>query len=303
MRSCSASLPAGLPAFRRQDDWDGSAPTTWPAVLPPGSAFVDIIRYRGYPGRRRGRAPICRVRPRAAEGSRFAPNWARPPRSTTPSSKWRDAVTDGTRTRRARSGAELEGRSDAEGVKLRRLVWEPIAAHLPPGTTLALPGARRRPGGPSLRRPPRARRLIRPWWTSTSSPAYRTARSSWRAWGGRRPRREAGPFPALGDVDYDPRYTASRASIGALRLAKQVAGTRPTITLQQRKATAGALCRALPRARDAIIETHAFYREDLRIAEQERRLAFVRDWPLSGGLSAPRTSWPRPRARPSCTRA
>src|SRR5262249_25774425 len=98
----------------------------------------------------------------------------------------------------------------------------------------------------------------------------------------------AGPFLALGGVEYDPPYRALPGSLGAGRLAARVAGTRPTITLQQRQATSGALCKALPRARDALIETHAFYRADLRVAEEERRRAFVRDWPPSGGLAAPR---------------
>jgi hypothetical protein len=81
-----------------------------------------------------------------------------------------------------------------------------------------------------------------------------------------------------------------------VRLAERVAETRPTITLRRREATPKALRQALPLAGDALIETHAFYRKELRTDEQERRLAFVRDWPPAGGLAAPRDLAPTARS-------
>ena len=136
--------------------------------------------------------------------------------------------------------------SDEEGLKLRRLVWEPIAAHLPPGTTSLFLAPDGEPGGPSLRRPPRSQ--------GSHSPAgpvrhrARTARPVPPGASGAEapPAREVGPFLALGGVQYDPPQPALPGSLGALRLAERVAATRPTITLQQRQATPGALCGRCP---------------------------------------------------------
>jgi hypothetical protein len=110
------------------------------------------------------------------------------------------------------------------------------------------------------------------------------------------PAQGAGPFLAVGGVAYDPPYRALPGSVGAVRLAQRVAAKRPTITLQQREATPVALCQTLPQVGDALIETHGFYRQDLWAAEQERRLAFVRDWPPSTGLSGPRGLTPAARS-------
>src|SRR5262249_12666542 len=62
------------------------------------------------------------------------------------------------------------------------------------------------------------------------------------------------------------------------------------------QATPGELRQKLPQARDALIETHAFYQGGLPADEQERRLAFARDWPPSGGLSAPQRLTPAARS-------
>ena len=210
--------------------------------------------------------------------------------------KWRDAVIrwDSRKTREQRG--VLEAMSDEEGAKLRRLVWEPIAAYLPPSTTrlfLAPDGALASLPFAALPGPDARTALVDQYVIARVPHGPFLLESLGRP---EPPAKGNGPFLALGAVEYDPPYTDLLGSVEAVQLAERVASSRPTITLKERQATPGALCRALARANDALIETHAFYRKDLRAAEQESRLAFIRDWPPSGGLSAPQRLAPAVRS-------
>ena len=280
-------LARRAPTFRRQQDMGRLGPDALARVLPVGSAFVDIIRYEDILA---GAAAAPRyaafVITPGADPLRAELGPAVPIEDAV--QKWRDAVIQWDPRRTSKQRSDLEAVSDAEGVNLRRLVWEPIAAHLPPGTTrlfLAPEGALA--GLPFAALPgPKAHTALLDEYVFARVPHGPFLLESLERQAPPSPRK--GPFLALGGVVYDPPYRSLPGSVEAVHLAEQVTGSRPTITLQQRQATPGALCKALPQAGDALIETHAFYREDLQAAEEERRLAFIRDWPPSGGLSAPR---------------
>ncbi len=288
-------LTRRVPEFRRQDALRRLGPDALARLLPPGSAFVDIIRYEDFLAGT-GAAPryaafvlVPGREPLRAELGPAAP-------IDEAVGKWRDAVVLWDPFRTIEQRGSLEAASDGEGSKLRRLVWEPIAVHLPAGTTrlfLSPDGALA--GLPFAALPgPEARTALVDQYVIACVPhgPFLLESLSREA----PPVRGQGPFLALGAVEYDLRHAALEGSAGALQLARRVATTRPTITLQQREATPKALRQALPQAGDALIETHAFYRKKLRTDEQERRLAFVRDWPPAGGLAAPRDLAPTARS-------
>src|SRR5262249_14785381 len=127
-------LARRLSAFRRRDDAGRLGPDDLARVLPVGSAFVDIIRYQDIlasaqaaqryvafvlaPGGKPLRAELGPAAPIDEAGR-----------------KWRDAVTRWDPLLGIKPRSDLEEISDEEGMKLRHLVWEPLSAHLPPGTT------------------------------------------------------------------------------------------------------------------------------------------------------------------------
>jgi tetratricopeptide (TPR) repeat protein len=280
-------LARRLPAFRRQDEGGRRGPEELAGRLPPGSAFVDIIRYEdilaGAEAAPRYAAFVLapRGKPLRAELGPAAP-------IDDALREWRRAVTGWAPGHPRQVRSELEEVSGAQGLTLRRLVWEPIAGHLPPGTTrLFLAPDGDLAGLPFAALPGlEAQTALLDEYVIAYVPHGPFLLESLQ--GQEPPAPGAGAFLALGGVEYDPRHEPLEGSVGALGLAQRVSGERPTIALQGRQATPGALCRALPGARDALIETHAFYRAELWAAEEERRLAFVRDWPPSGGLAAPR---------------
>ena len=154
MRSCSANSPAGSPRSAVRTTLGRLGPDDLARLLPVGSAFVDIVRYRGHPGRRRGRASLCRVRAHAAGGAASRELGPAAPIDEAVK-KWRDAVTplgpeDTCRAAEPTGSPERRGGAETASARLGADRGPPAARH-----DVALPGTRRRPGGPSLRRPPR----------------------------------------------------------------------------------------------------------------------------------------------------
>ncbi len=127
-------LARRLLVFRRQDDSERLGPEDLARRLPLGSAFVDIIRYEDILG---GAAagPRYAAFVLAPRGEPFRAELGPAAPIDDAVEQWRDAVTGWVPDLTSTQRSQREGRSVAEGVKLRRLVWEPIAAHLPPGTT------------------------------------------------------------------------------------------------------------------------------------------------------------------------
>ena len=290
-------LARRVPAFRRQDEMGRLGPD-------------DLARAASHPARPSWTSSAMRTswpapRPRLAmprscsrrAGSRFARSWVRPPRSTTPSSKWRDAVTDWDPNKTIEQRSELEAVSDDGGA-------ETAAARVgadrgPPADRYdaALPGARRRPGGPSLRRPPRAEGSDRPGGRVRHRP--RTARPVPPGEPGAAgaPGARAGPLPRAGGRGVRPAGTspsrgASRACASRSGSPQRGPRSRSSSGRPPPGHSAGRSPGPVTRSSRRTPSTG----EELRAAEEERRLAFVRDWPPSGGLSAPRDLAPTARS-------
>jgi CHAT domain-containing protein/tetratricopeptide (TPR) repeat protein len=199
---------------------------------------------------------------------------------------WRQALTDWRATLPPAEQQQLEEAAAQAAARVRRLVWEPLAPHLPAGTQTvylspdehlarlpfaALPGTRPGsvllddyalavvPHGPFL-----LEQLLYP------------------------PRFPAGPEPvlAVGGVGYNPPGSAASGrgyqplpgTAAELRQLQAVAGGRPVRPLSGADASAARLLAELPQARYAHLATHGFFAEAELTAEKRRAAQQVKDW-------------------------
>jgi CHAT domain-containing protein/tetratricopeptide (TPR) repeat protein len=287
-------LAKALPELPRQQELDRLGPADLIRHLPGEGAFIDLLQYaywtekpkrpvnageRSYtasyvafvlaPGR-----PVVRVELGPAEPINAA------------IAAWRQSLTG---WRAALPPAEQQRREEAAAqaaARVRQLVWEPLAPHLPAGTQTvylspdedlarlpfaALPGSRPGrvllddyalavvPHGPFL-----LEHLLYP------------------------PRFLAGPEPvlAVGGVGYDPPGSAASGrgyqplpgTAAELRQLQAVAGGRPVRPLSGADASAARLLAELPQARYAHLATHGFFAEAELTAEKRRAAQQVKDW-------------------------
>jgi CHAT domain-containing protein len=199
---------------------------------------------------------------------------------------WRQALTDWRATLPPTEQQRLEDAADRAAARMRRLVWEPLAPHLPTGTQTvylspdeglarlpfaALPGTQPGrvllddyalavvPHGPFL-----LEQLLYP------------------------PHFPDGPEPvlAVGGVGYDPPGTAGAGrpyqslpgTAAEVRQLQAVASGRPVCPLSGAEASAARLLAELPTARYAHLATHGFFAEAELTAEKRRTAQQVKDW-------------------------
>jgi CHAT domain-containing protein len=199
---------------------------------------------------------------------------------------WRQALTAWRATLPAAEQQRLEDAANRAAARVRRLVWEPLAPHLPAGTQTvylspdedlarlpfaALPGTRPGrillddyalavvPHGPFL-----LEQLLYP------------------------PRFPDGPEPvlAVGGVGYDPPGSAASGrgyrplpgTVAELRQVQAVASGRRVLPLSGAEASAARLLAELPTARYAHLATHGFFAEAELTAEKRRAAQQVKDW-------------------------
>ena len=187
-----------MPEFSRSRAPGAKQPRGLLKVLPEGTAVLDLVRFTRFErdpqikGIKGGGARPVMSASCCPGASRCG--WstsARPSRSTTP-------LPGGGRP-------STPGRIAPPPATLRRLVWEPLARHLPNGTTTVIHRPRRRallrPLGGVARRPARdgAPGAVRPGHRPARAvPARPPHRAE-----GRRTRRTAGLLLAVGGVAYD----------------------------------------------------------------------------------------------------
>jgi CHAT domain-containing protein/tetratricopeptide (TPR) repeat protein len=281
-----AQLERHWPALRFPAVPDGSAPDALAARLPRGSALIEWVRYEDF-----ARADAVETRyvafvvlpggvPRRVE---LGP--ARPIDRAV--NAWREAVAawDPLAT-----GAreQWERRSDAEAANLRRLVWEPLARHLPAGTRLLYLA----PDGDLARFPFAAlpgddpRQILLEQFTIATVPNGSYLLDGLLAGGG--PER-TDHFLALGEVRYDPPgVTRNRpwpfleGSVEGIEAAQHHPEARPERLLRGADATHDALCRSLPEVLCAHLSTHGFFREQELDRERRQLAAYLRDWRPDG---------------------
>jgi CHAT domain-containing protein len=262
-----------LPEVERGKDLDRLGPGDLAAALPRGSAFVDLVRYTHFG---KGKQPTARylafvVRPdqtiRRVElkAARLIDDAVR---------GWREAI-------------ERVKDTPADAAHVARLVWEPIARELPPGTKalyiaaegalarvpwLALPGKAAGsvllenmaiavvPHGPYLLEQLRY------------SPEHREGAES---------------ILALGSVDYGPRTSTGYAPLpgttAELRQLTALAGKRTVLTLQGTRASWDELKEALPKARYAHLATHGFFDEKALQEERKQQERQRKEWEFRAG--------------------
>jgi CHAT domain-containing protein/tetratricopeptide (TPR) repeat protein len=287
-------LAQALPELPRQQELNRLGPADLSQHLPAQSVLIDLLRYAYWedkpkrqekagkvaatpsyvafvlaPGR-----PVVRVELGPAEPINAAITF------------WRQALTGWRASLPPAEQQQLEDAAAQATARVRRLVWEPLAPHLPTGTQTvylspdedlarlpfaALPG--HRPGtvllddhalavvphGPFL-----LEQLLYP-------PCF-----------------PDGPEPvlAIGGVGYDPPgsvtsgrgYQPLPGTAAELRQLQAVAGGRPVRPLSGADASAARLLAELPQARYAHLATHGFFAEAELTAEKRRTRQQVKDW-------------------------
>jgi CHAT domain-containing protein/Tfp pilus assembly protein PilF len=273
-----AELRQELP---REKELDHLGPADLAAKLPPKSVFLDFVRYVRFqqdphvPGKEGERRTPCYTAFVLAAGRpvrRIELGPAEPIDAAI--RQWRQAI---------------DSRKDSPvAADLARLVWRPVAEHLPAGTLTvylapdgdlarlpfaALPGNKTGtilleefafamvPHGPFL-----LEKLLYP------------------------PKFPDGPerLLAIGGVRYDPPGKEGKTPVGrwaylkdSLRQLKQVrtlAGDRPATALDGHAASAARVLAELPRARYAHLDTHGYFAEQELTAERKRIAEQLKTW-------------------------
>jgi CHAT domain-containing protein/tetratricopeptide (TPR) repeat protein len=287
-------LAQALPELPRQQELDRLGPADVIRHLPGDGVFIDLLRYAYYEEKAKQPAkageqrytwsyvafvlapdrPVVRVELGAAAPINAA------------IAAWLQALTGWRATIPAAEQQQLEDTASRAAARVRRLVWEPLAARLPAGTQTvylspdedlarlpfaALPGSRAGsvllddyalavvPHGPFL-----LEQLLYP------------------------PRFPDGPEPvlAVGGVGYDPPGAAASGrgyrplpgTTAELRQLQAVAGGRPVRPLSGADASAARLLAELPTARYAHLATHGFFAEAELTAEKRHAAQQVKDW-------------------------
>ncbi len=280
-------LGKAFPEAPRRQELAKLGPADLAKRLPDRTVFIDIIRYthreKGKPRQPRyvafllsGAGNIRRVELDSAADIDLAVDL------------WRQAVSGWLPSLKPAAQRELQAKADKQAAALRRLVWEPLAKHLPKGAHTvylapdgnlarfafaALPGRKPStilleeltiayvPHGPAL-----LERLAFP------------------------PQFAEGPGNALvlGGVQYDPTGGQAKAPWHDLKATTQerddlklLAGKRSVLALSGLEASVARLKQELPRVRYAHLATHGFFKEDdfiqehKRLAQQLKRYEFV----------------------------
>jgi tetratricopeptide (TPR) repeat protein/CHAT domain-containing protein len=282
-------LAKAVPELPRRKKLDKLGPTELLARLAPHAAFIDLIRYRHYEKAitnelryvafvLANQGNVRRVELGPAEPIDLAVDL------------WRQAVSGWSPSLKPAVQRELESKANKHAADLRRLVWEPLAKHLPKDTHTvylapdgnlarfafaALPGSKPGtvlleelniayvPHGPAL-----LERLVYP------------------------PQFPKGPGDALlvGGVGYDPDpvkmgtpWQPLKATTQELNDLKVVAGKRQVLPLSGLDASTTRLNNALPKVRYAHLATHGFFKEDEFSQERKRLNEQLKNWVMPIG--------------------
>jgi tetratricopeptide (TPR) repeat protein len=270
-------LGNAFPESPRRQELARFGPADLVKRLPDGTAFIDLIRYTHFKNGNphpwyvafvlSGAGGIHRVELEAATDIDLAVDL------------WRQAVSGWSPSLKAAAQRELQDKADKQAAKLRRLVWEPLARHLPkdahtvylaPDGNLArfafaaLPGSKPGtilleelsiayvPHGPAL-----LERLVYPPQLAEGS----------------------GNALAVGGVQYDAIGGKANAPWHDLKATaherdelKRLAGKRSVLALSGPGASVARLMEELPKAGYAHLATHGFFKEK-EFAQEQQRLA------------------------------
>jgi CHAT domain-containing protein/tetratricopeptide (TPR) repeat protein len=282
-----------FPDLKEKTERDRLGPDELAKRFPDGTAFLDFVRYFAFDTdpQKRGKDGVNGTWSYAvfvlAKGKtlkRVELGLAEPIDGAV--TAWRRAIDDWRPDLAPAARKDLAAQADRHAADLRRLVWGPIAAHVPAGTTTlylspdgdlarlpwaALPGDRAGkvllddyrlalvPHGPFL-----LARLLAP------------------------PTRDdaTGRLLAVGGVTYDPAGSAAKGvpynflkgSADEVKQALALAGKRPHKALEGADATTSAVLKELRDARYAHLATHAFFNEDLLTEERQRIADQMKRW-------------------------
>jgi CHAT domain-containing protein/Tfp pilus assembly protein PilF len=273
------ALAAALPALARLRARDQLGPEDLAGGLPARAAFVDLLRYvhitfdpqkPGRAGERRTPSYVAFVLAPGKGATRVELGPAAPLEQAL--ARWRLELA---------KGAQGSAAQD-----LRRLLWRPLAARLPAGTEsvyVAADGALARlpwaalpldgAGTPLLERytvalvphgPFLLQRLRQP----------------------PRPADRAGALLAVGGIHYDrggPGKNYLPGTARELERVRDLAGSRPCVTLSGAGASAERLLAELPKARFAHLATHGFFKEQDFLEEERRQERLWRNWTFKAG--------------------
>jgi CHAT domain-containing protein/tetratricopeptide (TPR) repeat protein len=291
-------LAALLPELPRQQELDRLGPDGLAARLPEGTAFVDFLRFNAFAldkarwTRTPSYAAFVLVRGRPVRRVELGP--ARPLDDAV--TAWRQAVEAWKPTLAPAARRDLRAQADRLAADLRRLVWDKVARHLPPGTRTVYLS----PDGDLARLPwaalpdPKTGRVLLEDYALAVVPHGPFLLERLAA----PPAKGEGPgrLLAVGGVTYDPpggppRGGPYRFLPGSADEAGQVlalAGGRPRRSLRGAEATPAALLEELPKARYAHLASHGFFAAD-RLAEERRRLDDqLKGWEFAAGRTTER---------------
>jgi tetratricopeptide (TPR) repeat protein/CHAT domain-containing protein len=273
-----------LPELPRRKELDKLGPTDLAADLREHSAFIDLIRYEHFEkGKPTSLQYVAFIVPSKGEIERVELKAAEPIDLAV--DLWRQAVSGWSPRLKPHILAELQARADKQAAELHRLVWKPLARHLPRGTrTLylapdgnlarfafaALPGSK--PGSVLLEEltiayvphgPFLLERLRYP------------------------PRFPKGPGEALlvGGVQYDPSggkagllWQPLKATTREVSELKTLARGRQPLALSGLEPSTDRLLKELPRCRYAHFATHGFFDEEALAKEKQRLREQFKTW-------------------------
>jgi CHAT domain-containing protein len=265
-------LAKDLPILARWTEREKQTPEDLAKTLPAGAAFVDLLawirieqdpRVKGKPGEKPTLWYLAFVVAAGREVRRIDLGPAEPIDQAIHS--WRRAIERGT----AGDAAE----------RLRVLVWENIAKHLPPGTRMLYLAA----DGDLARLPwaalPIGRdRVLLEDFALAVVPHGSFLLEQLQDSSTSRPGLAKESVLTLGDVAYN---SATWSALPGTRIEIDSIATRapsPPVVLTAAEATVSKLVELLPKARYAHLATHGEFQADAFTAEQQRLRAARREW-------------------------
>jgi tetratricopeptide (TPR) repeat protein/CHAT domain-containing protein len=282
-------IAKAVPEWQRREALDRFQPVDMMRRLSVDSAFVDIIRYNSAAKGKVGPAKyVAFVLPAAGKLHRVELGPAASIDLAV--DLWRQAVSGWLPTLNPITLRQLENKAEEHAAELRRLVWDPIAKHLPRETRTvyiapdgnlarfafaALPGAKPGtvllqdmtiayvPHGPFL-----LERLIYP-------PRFPKAPGSALAIGGIR-------YDLPGGIGAE-RWKDLKAAAREIDDIKRAAGGRKVLPLSGWEASTGRVKRELPKVDYAHFITHGFFAEDDFSQERKRWRDQWKTWKLPSG--------------------
>jgi CHAT domain-containing protein/Tfp pilus assembly protein PilF len=261
-------LAALLPEIGRARELDALGPTDLAALLPQGTAFIDLLRYT-HVGKERQRTP------------RYVAFMVLPDR-TIRAVDLHDADPIDQAVLAWRRAIEAFQDTPADAARVAKLLWQPLARELPRDTaTLYLA-----PDGELARLPWAALPGQKPGTALLEDLAVAVV--------------PHGPFLleqlkyptrysagtetvlALGAVDYGPAQASGYAPLAGtaaeVRQVTGLAGARANVTLEGDRATWTHLKEALPKARYAHLATHGFFNAKALLEENQRLQQQRKSW-------------------------